>query len=128
MEYSTIDGNLQGDRAGGINVWQTTVGNNLRLQGCASFAGYVSEVVNDLEIKKGGPVLVQRFQIGGNARILENTGINWDSAAIIYSDIGNDLTVSKNSMGLSGYVRVEGNTVGGNLKCTENEPTTIVNG
>jgi len=130
VEYSTIDNDLKGDKAGQINLWQTIVGNNLRLQECAGFAGYLSEVGNDLEIKKGnGLVLVHVFQIGGNARILENTGLyNWDYAAIIYSNIGNDLTVSKNKMGSDGYVRVEGNDVGGNLKCTENEPTTIVTG
>jgi hypothetical protein len=148
MWNSTIKGNLQGDGYWYINWYRnpdwagthSEIGGSIQLTGGGSFNGGQTQdwsectVGGDIKYEKGeGGVRLWKFTVGGNVQVLESD----DAYESVYSKhdlnirqckIDGDLQVCKNDYGKVGQlgITITGNTVGGNLEVTENEPTPTV--
>ena len=127
--YSTICGNLLGDKAGHINFLISEVGGNIQMTEGADFSAPYGpcKVGGDIKYEKGNCVRLNWFTVGGNVQVSENVSPSqYFGIEVRNSEIDGDLQVFKNTM--TAFIKVEDNTIGGNLQVKENTPEPTVSG
>lgn len=141
--FTTIGRNFRGDDFGRINFLHSHVVGSIRLSGGEHFNGATvytalpgSSVGGNFERTDGCSLWLEDWTIGGSLRVSGNTGPapyggTTHTILIAGSQVSGNVQVSSNHVPQEAHypsIEISDNTVGGNLRITDNSPTPVVSG
>jgi hypothetical protein len=127
MWYTTIEGNLLGDRYYHINFLISEVGGNIQLTDGGDFnAPYgPCTVGNNVHITGCGVVGMNWFAVGGNVQISDcQSPSEFFQTYVVNSTIDGKLHVFGNEIAQG--ILIDGNTIGGHLIVRDNTPDATI--
>jgi hypothetical protein len=147
IERSTINGNVEGDKADIVQLFFTEVREQISIKeggpaasadGVFNVCGFgmgftpcevllagVTVEVGGIQIEKMvGSVLFDRVRVPGNIKVEANVITGTEFLFLNNTTVDENLQVFKNTG--SGQKQLQGNSIGQNLQCFENDPPFVV--